>query len=140
MKISRAMMLAACASFATPAHAGASAYDLLVFACDHHACTRVANQKVSGDGTATEYKVDGLRLMIETLVRRADEEEARVSLAVRPAEEGAPNWRATRTSWAQRLETLVVQCTLRNGAFSPLTSFVSGGRTYQIWARLAGAR
>lgn len=141
MKFTHIVLLIACTSLAEPALAANSTYDLLIVACDSTACKRVAEQTVSsGLANAAEYNRDGFRLMIETLVRRTHDEDARISLAVRQTEDRGNALRSTAASLAQRLETLVVQCTLRHGVFSPLTSFVNDGTTYQIWARLAALR
>lgn len=137
MTLPRTLLAVACLSLAMPAAAANSAYDLLIFACDRQACTMLVEQKLSsGLANIAEYNRSGLKLMIEALARRTNEEDTRVSLDVRPAVDGAP--RAVATSAAQRLETLVV--TLKQETFSPLTTFVSGGTTYQVWARLAAVR
>lgn len=139
MKLPRTLFAVACIGLAMPAAAANSAYDLLIVACDKHACKRLVEQKLfSGLANIAEYNRNGLRLMIETLARRTNEEDTRVSLDVHPADDGNGAPRVVATSMAQRLETLVV--TLKHETFSPLTSFVSGGTTYQIWARLAAIR
>lgn len=132
MNLRSILFLAACICFVTPAAAAAPAYDLLILACDDSKCSSTVERAVSAhpDRTA-EYDRHGLKLMIEPLVRRTDEEDARVSINVR---------HEARPSLAQRLEGVVLQCTLKQGAFSHLTAFVRDGRTYQIWARLAAMR
>ncbi len=134
----RIALLALCAGLAAPAAASTSSYDLLIVACDSRNCKRIAEQTVSGGlaSTVAAYNRNGLRLLIEPLARRIHEEDARVSLNITQSEDGASVLRSA-TFLAQRLETLVIQCTLRHGTFSPLTSFVNEGTTYQIWARLA---
>lgn len=139
MTLPRTLLAVACLGLAMPATAANSTYDLLIVACDKRACKRLVEQKLfSGLANVAEYNRNGLKLMIETLARRSNEEDTRVSLAVHPADDGASAPRAVATSMAQRLETLVV--TLKHETFSPLTSFVSGDTTYQIWARLAPMR
>lgn len=139
MKLSRTLLLAACTGLTMPAAMAAdSAYDVLIVACDRSACTRVAEQRlITGLANSAEYNRNGLKLMIERLASRTNEEDARISLNLHPSDEGA-NGRPMSVSLAQRLETLVV--TLKRQTFSPLTSFVSDGATYQIWARLAAIR
>ncbi len=138
MRLSRTLLLAGCAALAAPASASASAYDLLIVACDRHTCSRVVEQKLfSGLSNVTQYNRNGLKLMIETVARRTNEEDTRVSLDVHALDDGSGSG-VKKISLAQRLETFVV--TLKHPTFSPLTSFVSEGTTYQIWARLAPMR
>lgn len=137
MRLSRTLLAAACAALAAPAAAADSAYDLLIVACDRNACSRVVEQKLfAGLSNVAQYNRNGLKLVIETVARRTNEEDTRISLDVHARDE-APGG-VKRISLAQRLETFVV--TLKQQTFSPLTSFVSEGTTYQIWARLAELR
>ncbi len=135
------LTLVGLSSFAVSASAANSSYELLILACDSATCERLDDQTIAGGiENLVEYNRNGLKLQIETIARRSNEADTRVSLNVGPAGETAGAWRAAKVSFAQRVETLVVQCTLKRGAFRPLTSFVSGGTNYQIWARLADAR
>jgi hypothetical protein len=132
------LLLAACAANIAPASASDSTYDLLIFACDRNTCTRIVEQKLSAGLTnIAQYNRNGLKLVIETLARRTNEEDTRVSLDVRAPDDG-PAGALKPVSLAQRLDTFVV--TLRQRTFSPLTSYVSDGTTYQVWARLASMR
>jgi len=139
MKTLPTLLLAVCAGFAMPAAAAAdSTYDLFIVACDNVACKRIAEQRVSsGLADIATSNRNGLRLLIETLTQGMNEEHARVSLSVRSTEDGAGTSRAAPISLAQRMEAVVVRCTLKRGAFRPLTSFVSDGTIYQVWGRLA---
>lgn len=139
MRLTHALPFAACTLLAAPATAADSAYDVLIVACDRIACRRVLEQRLLGGlANIAEYNRNGLKLMIERLARRGNEEDARVSVNLHPAEDGTATARPAPASVAQRLETLRV--TLKHETFSPLTSFVSDGTTYQIWARIAAIR
>ncbi|HEX8988028.1 MAG TPA: hypothetical protein VF816_08705 [Rhodocyclaceae bacterium] len=137
MRTLPSLLFAACLGLA--GSAAASAYDVLIFACDNSNCARVAEQTINtGLANAAEFNRNGLRLLIESVERRAGEEDARVSVSMSPAE-GAAAVRPVPASLAQRLEAVVVHCTMRYGAYSPLAAFPREGRIYQIWGRLVAA-
>jgi hypothetical protein len=137
----RAILIAAYASLAMPVAASTSAYDLLILACDASECKRLVEQTISGGvANMTEYNRSDLKLMIETLARRSNEEDARISLNLGPQNTEGDTWRSVPARLAHRVEALVVQCKLRQGAFSPLPAFVRDGTTYQVWARLGASR
>lgn len=131
MNTARIAMLATLAGLAMPVQASNSAYDLLIVACDNIGCKRITDQTIPvGLANLTEYNRNGLRMLIETLARRGNEEDARVSLDVRP------NAAAGVTPTAGRVQILVEPCTLRTGAFSSVASFISEGKVHHVWARL----
>lgn len=131
MNTARIVMLAVLAGVAMPVQAANSAYDLLIVACDNVGCKRIADQMVPvGLANVTEYNRNGLRMLIETLTRRGNEEDARVSLDVRPS--GASG----ATPATGRVQILVEPCTLKTGAFSSVASFISEGKVHHVWARL----
>jgi hypothetical protein len=132
----RILLLVALIGLAGRVAAADPTYDILIVACKSNACEQIREQAIS-TGVAAEFNRNGLRLSIETLGRREDEEDTRVSLNVGAAQNSGGVWHATAASLAQRVETMIVRCTLKHLIFSPLTSFVSDGTSYQIWARLA---
>jgi hypothetical protein len=136
----RVLIVAAYVSLSMPVAASTSTYDLLIVTCDTTECRTVEQTISGGVANMTEYNRNDLRLMIETLDRRSNEEDARVSLNLATRSKDGETWRSVPARLAHRLEALVVQCKLRQGAFSPLTAFVRDGMTYQIWARLAANR
>ena len=126
---------------ALPATAGGFDYDLLIVACDQSNCQKVAERTVaSGPTDRTEYSQDGLKLAIEAVARRSDAVDAKISLDVHPLAEGAAALRSDMRKLAQRVQIFVEPCTLRQGAFSSVASFVSEGTIYRVWARLAAMR
>lgn len=131
----------ALAAFASSTAAAGLDYDLLIVACNESACRRVAERTLAGGPADTaEYNQDGLKLQIETVAMRADAVDARVSLDVHPPEDGDAALRSGMKRLAQRMRVYVEPCTLRQGAFSSIASFVNAGSNYHVWARLAAMR
>ena len=129
------------AAFALPVAAAGFDYDLLIVACNHSACKKIAERTfAAGPADSTEYRQDGLKLEIQTVAKRPDAVDAKVSLDVRPPALGAAVRRADVGDLAQHVHMLVEPCTLRQGAFSSVASFVSDGIIYRVWARLAAMR
>lgn len=132
------LMFAVLVASAPLAAATSPDYDLLIVACDESSCRRVAEEKLAGvSGNMTEYRHDGLRLQIETIARRLDAVDARISLDVRPTDANASVLRSGVRNLSQRVQVYVEPCILKQGAFSSVAAFVSAGIIYRVWARLA---
>ena len=137
----RPLAIAAFTAFALPAAANSFDYDLLIIACGHSACKTIADRTLAGGPTdRTEYSQDGLKLEIRPVARRPDAIDANVSVDVRPLTEGAAALRTSVGNLAQHVHIFVESCTLKQGAFSSVASFVSEGTIYRVWARLAAMR
>ncbi|MDO8931709.1 MAG: hypothetical protein Q7U97_04885 [Rhodocyclaceae bacterium] len=135
------LTFAALAGVATPGAAATFDYDLLIVACDESSCWRIAEQTLAaGPGDKAEYRGGGLKLQIETVARRPDAVDARISVDMRPPEENAMTSSPGTTLPVRRVQFNVEPCTLKHGVFSAVASFVNAGNAYRVWARLASAR
>lgn len=135
----RLPLLAMLVGLAQPATASDLGYDLLVVACGGgNPCAKIAERTLpGGHANVGEFDQDGLRIQIQATVIRSDAVDARISLAFRPAENIAVAWRSGTARPLHRVQITVEPCTLKQGAFRSITSFINEGTTYQVWARLA---
>lgn len=119
------------------ARAAAPDYDLYVLVCDRAHCHRAPNVTLGADAQRSEYRAPGIALHVDTLAVGPDTAAVRLSVDIVPRLFAAALPGAAGDGGG-RVRVQVEPRSLRPVHYAPITTFSSGERIYQIWARLAG--